>query len=110
MDSGTDGFGHLMDPTANMETNLDSLISEVYANNQEELAPCLDGLGAEEAMQQQDQQNQQLCSFSSSANAGNAFETHMSFTGPNSGITFPIHFGISYYSFYIIVLILPYFF
>jgi len=36
MDSGAEAFG-----------SLDEIISEVYANNREELAPCLDGLGAE---------------------------------------------------------------
>lgn len=36
VDSGAEAFG-----------SLDEIISEVYANNREELAPCLDGLGAE---------------------------------------------------------------
>lgn len=83
VDSGTDGFGNLMDPTTNLETNLESLISEVYANNQQELAPCLDGLGAEEAMQQQEQQDQQQSNFSA-ATPSAAFSTHISFPGPGS--------------------------
>jgi hypothetical protein len=36
VDSGAEAFG-----------GLDEIISEVYANNHVELAPCLDGLGAE---------------------------------------------------------------
>ena len=41
VDSGVEGFAGL-DPDSIQE-----IISEVYANNHEELAPCLDGLGAE---------------------------------------------------------------
>ena len=70
-----------MDPATNMES-LQEIISEVYANNQQELAPCLDGLGAE-ALQHQQQQDQSG-SFVSSSDAATAF-THLSFQGSNSG-------------------------
>jgi len=65
VDSGVEGFAGL-DPDSIQE-----IISEVYANNHEELAPCLDGLGAE-ALQP------------SSATDLNAF-THISFQGTGSG-------------------------
>ena len=65
VDSGVEGFAGL-DPDSIQE-----IISEVYANNHEELAPCLDGLGAE-ALQP------------SGATDLNAF-THISFQGATTG-------------------------
>jgi len=67
VDSGVEGFAGL-DPDSIQE-----IISEVYANNHEELAPCLDGLGAE-ALQP------------SGATDLNAF-THISFQGATTGMT-----------------------
>ena len=49
-DSGTEGFAQLDSAQQDLE-NFHEIISEVYANNHQELAPCLDGLGAE-AMQE----------------------------------------------------------
>ncbi|XP_046442760.1 uncharacterized protein LOC124193138 isoform X5 [Daphnia pulex] len=45
-DSGTEGFAQLDSAQQDLE-NFHEIISEVYANNHQELAPCLDGLGAE---------------------------------------------------------------
>lgn len=66
-----------LDPSQQELENFHEIISEVYANNHHELAPCLDGLGAE-ALQD-----------SSSA----AFP-QMNFQGSNSGllIDFVINF------------------
>lgn len=70
VESGTEGFAHL-DPG-----NLDGfheIISEVYANNHQELAPCLDGLGAE-AMQN-----------SHASHTTNEAFNHMNFHGSHIG-------------------------
>ena len=45
-DTGTEGFPQL-DPAQQEFENFHEIISEVYANNHQELAPCLDGLDAE---------------------------------------------------------------
>lgn len=45
-DPGTEGFVQLDSSQQELE-NFHEIISEVYANNHQELAPCLDGLGAE---------------------------------------------------------------
>lgn len=45
-DGGTEGFVQLDAAQQELE-NFHEIISEVYANNHQELAPCLDGLGAE---------------------------------------------------------------
>lgn len=45
-DGGTEGFVQLDTNQQDLE-NFHEIISEVYANNHQELAPCLDGLGAE---------------------------------------------------------------
>ncbi len=69
-ESGPEGFAN-MDP-GNLD-GLQDIISEVYANNHHELAPCLDGLGAE-AMQ----------SSNASHTTTEAFN-HMNFHGSNLG-------------------------
>lgn len=66
-DSGTEGFVQLDAAQQELES-FDEIISVVYANNHQELAPCLDGLGAE-ALQE-----------ASSANF-----SQMNFQGSNSG-------------------------
>ncbi|XP_032798701.2 uncharacterized protein LOC116935513 isoform X1 [Daphnia magna] len=87
-DSGTEGFVQLDAAQQELES-FDEIISVVYANNHQELAPCLDGLGAE-ALQEASSANFSQMNFQGSNSAVTNMDSDPSLSCSDNGDGYPL--------------------
>lgn len=87
-DSGTEGFVQLDAAQQELES-FHEIISEVYANNHQELAPCLDGLGAE-ALQEASSANFSQMNFQGSNSAVTNMDSDPSLSCSDNGDGYPL--------------------
>ncbi|XP_057376186.1 uncharacterized protein LOC130697270 [Daphnia carinata] len=87
-DAGTEGFVQLDAAQQELES-FNEIISEVYANNHQELAPCLDRLGAE-ALQDPSSANFSQIHFQGSNSAVTNMDSDLSFSCSDNGDGYPL--------------------
>ncbi|XP_057377035.1 uncharacterized protein LOC130698421 [Daphnia carinata] len=87
-DAGTEGFVQLDAAQQELES-FNEIISEVYANNHQELAPCLDGLDAE-ALQDPSSANFPQMNFQGSNSAVTNMDSDPSLSCSDTGDGYPL--------------------